>query len=602
MMISDPLFTLVALPIVAGSVCLLIPGRSGAVLKAVAGAIASLSLAGSVYVLTAQPISSRFGAGTFLRADGLSAFIGMVVCVFALLITVYSFGFIERSLSGYFGYLLMTLGASLGVLYADNLILMAAFWGFLALMLYMMVNLEGTKAAAVSSRKALIIIGGTDVVMLLGIALVWKITGTLSMDGARLPLAGILAYAAYFSIVTASLAKAGAMPFHSWLPDVAEDASSAVAAYLPASLDKLLGIYLLARASFDIFITNKSSNLALMIIGAFTIVVAVMLALVQHNYKRLLGYHAVSQVGYMVLGIGSGTVVGLAGGLFHMLNNAIYKSCLFLAGGAVEKRTGTMELDRLGGLAKFMPVSFVACLVASLSISGIPPLNGFVSKWMIYQGIIEAAGTGGKLWIVWLAAAMFGSALTIASFMKLLHATFLGRHSDDIRHVSEVGPLMYIPMLTLAALCVILGVFAFRLPIPFIAAPAIPGSLQYIGTWISVPATILILVGLAAGLLIYWMAGPKGLRSVDNFIGGEDPESLPRISGTEFYDTIKDIGPIGRFYKNEASGNLDPYNMMLSAVYHLMRPLKRLHNGVLPTYMVWSLLGMIGFFAVLLFK
>ncbi len=327
-----------------------------------------------------------------------------------------------------------------------------------------------------------------------------------------------------------------------------------------------------------------------------------MLALVQHNYKRLLGYHAVSQVGYMILGIGTGTAIGLAGGLFHMLNNAIYKSCLFLTGGAVEKRTKTMDLDKLGGLAKFMPITFLACLVASLSISGIPPFNGFVSKWMIYQGVIETAGAGGKLWVIWLSAAMFGSAITIASFMKLLHATFLGRPSDDIKEVGEVGPLMYIPMLILAALCVALGVFAFRLPIPFLRTPSMAENLQYIGTWAAIPATILILIGLAAGLLIYWLSNPRGLRVVDNFVGGGDPNALPRISGTEFYDTIRDIGPIGKFYKEEESGKLDPYNIMLKTVSYFMKPLRHLHNGVLPTYMVWSLLGMIGFFAVLLFK
>jgi NADH:ubiquinone oxidoreductase subunit 5 (subunit L)/multisubunit Na+/H+ antiporter MnhA subunit len=302
----------------------------------------------------------------------------------------------------------------------------------------------------------------------------------------------------------------------------------------------------------------------------------------------------------MILGIGSGTVIGIAGGLFHMLNNVIYKSCLFLTAGAVEKRTKTMDLDKLGGLAKFMPLTFLACLVASLSISGMPPFNGFVSKWMIYQGIIESAPSGGKLWVIWLSAAMFGSALTIASFMKLIHAAFLGRRSSLIRDVREVGPFMYIPMLILAAMCFVFGVFAFKLPIPCLIMPSIGGNLAYIGVWGAIPATILMLVGLVVGLFIYLLSRRGSFRTVNNFVGGEDPERLPRISGTEFYDTIKEIGPIGRMYKEEQAGNLDLYNVSLKVVNFFTVPLRRLHNGVLPTYLVWCLLGMMAMFLFLL--
>ena len=149
----------------------------------------------------------------------------------------------------------------------------------------------------------------------------------------------------------------------------------------------------------------------LLITGAVTIIYAVMVALVQHDLKRLLGYHAVSQVGYMVLGIGTGNPIGIAGGLFHMVNHAIYKSCLFLSAGAVEKRAHTTDLSKLGGLSKYMPITFVSFLIASLAISGIPPLNGFFSKWMIYQGIIATATNKNPLWIIWLVCAMFGLSL-----------------------------------------------------------------------------------------------------------------------------------------------------------------------------------------------
>ena len=113
----------------------------------------------------------------------------------------------------------------------------------------------------------------------------------------------------------------------------------------------------------------------MMVIGSVTILAAVMMALVQKNYKKLLSYHAISQVGYMILGIGTMTPVGIVGGLFHMINNAMYKSCLFLTGGAVEKQIGTTDLDKLGGLGVKMPITFACFVITALSISGVPPFN-----------------------------------------------------------------------------------------------------------------------------------------------------------------------------------------------------------------------------------
>ena len=217
-----------------------------------------------------------------------------------------------------------------------------------------MVTMRQTPAAAASAKKALIIIGGTDALMIFGIGLIWRLTGSFTMGGVSIALNGALPCIAYTSLAIASFAKAGAVPFHSWLPDVAEHGPASVTAYLPASLDKLLGIYLLARISLNLFVMNGISNTMLLVVGAITIIFAVAIALVQHDFKRLLGYHAVSQVGYMILGIGTANPVGIAGGLFHMLNNALYKSCLFLGAGAVEKRTGTSDLSDLGGLSKYM--------------------------------------------------------------------------------------------------------------------------------------------------------------------------------------------------------------------------------------------------------
>ena len=601
-MLNYPLVNLIIGPIVAGAVCLLISDRVKFLAKAIAFFASLASLAGTIFIFIHKPVALEIWQEQMLLVDALSGFIGIGIASFASLVTIYSFTFIKRSFGRYFGYLLMTLGASLGVVYADNMIVFVTFWGFLAALLYLLVNIRGTDEAAASAKKALIIIGMTDALMIFGVGLIWHMTGTFSFSKVHLTLAGGIEYFAYFSLAIASFAKAGAMPFHSWLPDVAENATAPVTAYLPASLDKLLGIYLLARASLSLFTMNGISNFILAFVGSATIILAVIIALVQHDLKRLLGYHAVSQVGYMVLGIGTGSVIGIAGSLFHMLNNAIYKSCLFLGSGSVEERTQTTDLSRLGGLMRFMPVTFACFLVASLSISGLPPFNGFVSKWMIYQGIIESAGPKNPFWVVWLTCAMFGSALTVASFMKLLHAVFMGRPAKDFSFVKESGLNILLPMIILALLCCVFGIFAFSVPISLFIIPSIGKALSYCGIWDPALATALVVTAIMLGALVYSFLKPGAFRTVGTFIGGEDVDKLDRVSGAEFYNTIKDMKGLAGLYKIEEGRALDIYTLGRRSVYFFTGYLQRLHNGILPTYLVWCLIGMIAVFLALFIR
>ncbi|MFA5143693.1 MAG: proton-conducting transporter membrane subunit [Candidatus Omnitrophota bacterium] len=596
------LINLIVVPMLAGAACLFVPDRARILAKVVSLSVSLVSLAGSLLVFIKRPVMFSSCGESILLADTLSGFIALFVSVFALLVTVYSFTFIKKSFGRYFGCILMTLGASLGTAYADNMIAFLTFWGFLAVLLYLLVNMQGTAAATASAKKALIIIGGTDAAMIFGFGLIWSITGTFTFSKVHIALTGAISYCAYLSLAIASFAKAGAMPFHSWLPDVAEDGPTPVTAYLPASLDKLLGIYLLARASMSLFAMNAVSNFILAFVGSVTIVFAVIIALVQHDLKRLLGYHAVSQVGYMVLGIGTGNPIGIAGGLFHMLNHAIYKSCLFLSSGSVEERAGTTDLSKLGGLGKYMPVTFACFLVASLSISGIPPFNGFVSKWMVYQGIIESAGARNPLWVVWLTCAMFGSALTVASFMKLLHAVFMGRPSKNFAAIKESGANILFPIVTLAALCCIFGIFAFTVPIALFIAPAVGKTISYWGVWNPMLATVLIIAAVILGALAYYLMKPGTFRTVSTFIGGEDADKLERVSGAEFYDTVKDINILKKMYRAEESKTFDIYTLGRRSVYFFTGKLQYLHNGVLPTYLVWCLIGMAAMFLALLVR
>jgi len=553
----------------------------------------------------------------FFKFDNLSIFVGIFIGIFFLLITIYSFGFMrqKKRLIHYYSYLILTFISSLGAVFSNNFILFMVFWGFLGLLLYLLIGFAQTENASYTAKKAFIIIGGTDALMLLGLALVWRLTGSLQMDEISITLNTKVAVLAYMCLAAGAFAKAGVMPFHTWVPDTARDAPTPVTAFLPASLDKLLGIYFLARITLDMFKMSTAVNTVLMAVGSVTIVAAVMMALIQHDLKRLLGYHAVSQVGYMVLGIGTGNPIGIAGGLFHMLNHAIYKSCLFLSGGAVEKEAGTTDLEKLGGFAKIMPITFITFLIASLAISGVPPFNGFASKWMVYQGIIKTAGDGNNLWIIWLIAAMFGSALTLASFMKLIHAVFLGQPANKqlrsnkiptkaeamINKRRETSPTMWIPQVFLAVLCVIFGVFAYRIPLKMFIFPSLGEKIEFFGIWNASLATILIIVGVAVGIIIYLLGTITKTRETEAFIGGEILEEQPnmRVSGTEFYNTIKDVAPLGTIYRLAERKVFDIYHLGSTITFGFNKILRYIHNGVLPTYLAWCFLGMIILFFIL---
>jgi formate hydrogenlyase subunit 3/multisubunit Na+/H+ antiporter MnhD subunit len=545
----------------------------------------------------------------WFRLDALNSFVVLAIVFFSLLIITYSLKFTKavRSPFQYYFYIILTALASIAVALANDLIVLVGCWGFLGFTLYVLVN-EARHDTSAMAKKMFIIIGGTDAVMLLGIGIIYSLTGTFQMDQIKIAVLErpLLSGFAYFCIAIACFAKAGAMPFHSWIPDCAEGAPIPVVAYLPASLDKLLGIYLLARISLDLFILTPVINIILMLIGAVTIIAAVMMALIQHNMKRLLGYHAVSQVGYMVLGIGTGIPIGIAGGIFHMLNHAVYKSCLFLTAGNVEQQTKTTELNKLGGLAKYMPLTYISALVASLSISGVPPFNGFVSKWMVYQGLI-AQFQEQSVWlravsIICLTAAMFGSGLTLASFMKLLHATYLGQRANGqtAQRPNEVSFTMWLPCIVLAGVCIVFGVLANQIPLKNFIYPAVSG-VETIGIWQPGLSTMLIFAGLILGVLLFILMGIKSTMRQDAPYVGAEPLALEenRVTGTEFYNTIKEFGILKSIYAKAQKGRFDIYEQGKNLTFTVGRFFQFLHNGILPTYLVWTLLGMIVLFFVL---
>ncbi|TNF39806.1 MAG: hypothetical protein EP313_05490, partial [Bacteroidetes bacterium] len=311
----------------------------------------------------------KAGEYVTFTVDGLSKLIVLSISVLSLLILVYSLVYNKsRRVSHFYSWFLLTLGCSYGAVLADNLILFVIFWGILGITLYKLIP-GRDEASSAAAKKTMILIGASDTLMLLGIALLWRLTDTLSINNISLDTVNILNITAFLALMIGSFTKAGAFPFHTWVPDFAENSPATSSALLPASLDKLLGIYFLARITGDMFVLSDGMKLVLLSAGVLTIITAVLMALMQHDYKRLLGYHAVSQVGYMILGFGIGSILGVVAGLFHMINHATYKSGLFLAAGAIERQTGRNDISDLGGLSAAMPVTFASALVFAMSIS-----------------------------------------------------------------------------------------------------------------------------------------------------------------------------------------------------------------------------------------
>lgn len=438
-------------------------------------------------------------------------------------------------------------------------------------------------------------IGGSDALMLMGIGIIWQYNHSINLSQLTIFTYHPLPVIAFLCLLVGSFTKAGAFPFHSWIPEFTQHAPAPSSAYLPASLDKLLGIYFMYRICNEVFILNQWLRILLLISGVATIIIGVMMALIQHNYKKLLGYHAVSQVGYMITGLGLGTPLGIIGGLFHMINNALYKSGLFMVAGNVKKQTGKEDIDELGGLSGKMPVTFVSALIFALSISGIPPFNGFASKWIIYQAIIDfgkGSGLANELWMVWLVLAVIGSALTLASFIKFIAGIFLSKSTKKLNSIKEANGLMLIPMILLALICVIFGVFATTHIVPYFLNPIV-GKATIIGQWDAVTVSALILISAILGILVYAIGILKNSRREESFIGGETLQQESQHAISEFYDTIKKAPVLAGIYKKAQTRKLDLYYVCADAIRWTNHKLSVVHDGKLPNYAFWLIGGLV---------
>ena len=542
-----------------------------------------------------------------LRLFQFSSFILLALAGFLLLIAIFSTVKMkdEPRVREYYAYLFLTAAFANGAALANNFALLVFFWEGLLITLYGFITIGGKATSNRTAVKAFLISGFCDFSMIMGIGLLWSLTGTLTMSRVSVEPTG-LAAVAFVLMMVGAVGKAGAMPFHTWIPDAALDAPVTFMAFLPASFEKLLGIYLLARISLDFFRVKSGSGLSIlmMTIGAATIVLAVLAALVQKDFKKLLSFHAISQVGYMILGVGTGNPIGIAGGVFHMINHAMYKCGLFLSAGSVEHRTGTTELKRLGGLRKEMPLTAFGFAVCALAISGVWPLNGFVSKEMVFHGALE---TG---YVVFAIAAWVGAIFTFASFLKAGHSVFYGERTKEVPAVKESPFPVVVPILVLALLCITFGVYN-KLPLTLLIQPILAGHVEggepvdFTAHALSLanPVALISVACLILAFLLHAYGFKKSGRKA--YLASEPVHNLPvlhkiyEMSEARVFDLYEQGVKFLRGLSVVLFKGIDrPIDFVFEKIVTVAGEkftgvLRKAHNGHYANYLAWCLAGLI---------
>ena len=516
--------------------------------------------------------------GLRLQVDGLSIVMALIGFLLWLAVSIYSINYIKINLVSYYSLLLIVLGAVQGSVFAKDLISFYVFLEITAVATYFLIIHKRNIEALQAGYKYILMTLIGAFLILFSIILVYVDTGSYEVIMVT-KSGGIIAPVLF---LLGCFVKAGAAPLHIWLPDAHPAAPSPVSAFLSGMMIKI-GAYGIIRfifpiLNFDLPATNFGELLSLLImsIGVASMLIGVLLALLQTDVKRLLAYHSISQMGYILLGIGLGTKLGLAGGLYHLANHTMFKGLLFLCMGAVIYSTGTRELDNLGGLWKRMPITTSTCIVAALAISGMPPFNGFASKKLLAEA---ATNYNYILKFVMMTTA----ALTFASFLKLISYTFFGELKKQLITVKEVPLLMQLPMIVLAILCVFLGInaqFVLDRFIEFAIAGIVqPRSILQIKFWTR--GTVLdALFIITLGFVAYIAASKLGL------IGREKKE----FEMGSFTAKLVKYLSVDRIYCNVAI-----------LVGKLCKKLDSVHPRDLNIHLSWVLLTLIALFVTLFF-
>jgi len=466
--IAIPLVTAFLLPILSGL------GRKAKATATVLANLATISLLVLAIASIGQSGIYKIGRwpiplGINLVLDGLSSLMLLAISVVSSAAMLYSVRYMEQytAKAKYFSLFLLMVTGMNGVALSGDIFNMFVFLEIASIASYALVGFGCEHEELEASFKYMVLGSIGSLFVLLAVALVYGNTGSLNMAAISdiIKSTGLnagLAFALCLFITGFGL-KAALVPFHAWLPDAHPSAPAPISAMLSGILIKTLGVYALARVVFNVFGISIPTGWLLVALGILSMVAGAFLAIGQWDIKRLMAYSSISQIGYVILGIGLGGLIiakeanlawaslAILGGLFHLVNHAVYKSLLFLTSGSVQMSTGTRQLKEMGGLAEKMPVTRATCTIASASIAGIPPFSGFWSKLVLVIAAIQAH-------FYWIAAIIvFVSLCTLIMYLKVQRYAFLGELPENLRQTKENKGSMLVAMVFLACLCVLMG-------------------------------------------------------------------------------------------------------------------------------------------------
>lgn len=469
--------------------------------RPLADVLSNLTLVGLVSIslcLIGDELSYSMGGwpapeGIQLRVDGLTTLMLLTTNGLALVIGLYSVVYTKRYTSrhAYYSLVMFLVAGTNGVALTADLFNLYVFMEVTAIASYALVAFAGEDESFEASLKYVVLGGLSSSAILIGISLIYAMTGTLNMSHLATRLADIgtaapIRFALALFFCGFGL-KAALVPFHAWLPDAYSAAPAPISALLSGVVSKVIGVYVLARLLFNVFGITEDMLWLLRCVGGITMVVGGILAVGQSDIKRLFAYSSVSHSGLIVLALGFGTLWGVVGALYHLVNHAVFKPLLFLCSGQVEVVGGTRDLRYMQGLGRRIPITRATCLVGSLSLAGIPPLGGFWSKLIV---IVVAVQCGHMLWAVTIVAM---SIVALGYQLKVQRQAFdvSDRVASDTpmtgaasRRRDTPEPLMMVmPMLLLAVGCVALSLLALPgLEHPFLIGPAAEVLVE--GVWI----------------------------------------------------------------------------------------------------------------------
>ncbi|MBQ7693087.1 MAG: hypothetical protein IJT29_05705 [Oscillospiraceae bacterium] len=419
------------------------------------------------YWMGSRGIAGGYAIGIALEVDALSLFFALLIATAVFVSAIYSIRYMvhDDCVPQYYVLYCLLAGGVLGLVLSGDIFNMFVMVEILTFAAVALTAFRTRVYGALEAAFKYLVVGcmGSSAI-LTGVILLYAQYHTLNLAQLASLIPGSMNNAtklAFAFLYIGFSTKAFIVPFHPLAADAHGAAPASISVLISGVLTKS-GIYGIIRLTYFLFQTMELGTMQFMLvfIGSVSMFVCVTMALAQHDFKRLLAYHSISQIGYVLTAVGLSTALGVSAGLYHAMNHTLFKGLLFLAAGAVLHETGTTDLGKLGGLSKKMPHTTVLFLIGAFSISGVPPFNGFASKWLIYQAAYQrAVETNNIGFLAAAVVALVTSTLTLASFVKVTQSVFFGQLPKEYENVKEVPFGMRLAMGILAVLCILTGLF-----------------------------------------------------------------------------------------------------------------------------------------------